>query len=411
MSDLRARAARLDAANPVAHARDRFELPDGLLYLDGNSLGALPRGVPETVADVVRRQWGTDLIASWNTHDWWGAPQRVGDRVGTLVGAAPGQVLVGDSTSVNLFKLYVAAARMRPRRRVVVNDPDVFPTDGYVLEGAARLADLEVVQVRPPELAAFLSERGSEVALVSYSHVDYRTGRLWNLPGLTRLTQDAGARVLWDLCHSAGVVEVGLDEHGVYLAVGCGYKYLNGGPGAPAYAYVATRHLPDLDQPLTGWNGHATPFAMSTAYSPAPGIERLRVGTPPLLSLLALEAALAAYDGLAMSDVRAASMSLTGFFIDCVRELLPDVEVVSPLDAAERGSQVALGHEQAYAVVQALIARGVVGDFREPNIVRLGFAPLYLSHADAVTAAQALCDVLADGAHLDPRWAQRSTVT
>ncbi|MEO7744674.1 MAG: kynureninase [Actinomycetota bacterium] len=411
MSDMRARAAQLDAANPVAHARERFVLPDGLLYLDGNSLGALPRGVAEAVADVVRRQWGTDLIASWNTNDWWGAPQRVGDRVGTLIGAAQGQVLVGDSTSVNLFKLYVAAARMRPGRRVVVNDPDVFPTDGYVLEGAARLADLEVAQVRPPELAAFLADRGSEVALVSYSHVDYRTGRLWDLPGLTRITQDAGALALWDLCHSAGVVEVGLDEHGVDLAVGCGYKYLNGGPGAPAYAYVATRHLPDLDQPLTGWNGHATPFAMSGDYSPAPGVERLRVGTPPLLSLLALEAALAAYDGLAMSDVRAASTSLTGFFIDCVRELLPDIEVVSPLDGSQRGSQVALRHEQAYAVVQALIARGVVGDFREPNIVRLGFAPLYLSHSDALTAAEALRDVLADGVHLDPRWAQRATVT
>ncbi len=411
MSDLRARAARLDAANPVAHARERFELPDGLLYLDGNSLGALPRGVAEAVADVVRRQWGTDLIASWNTNDWWGAPQRVGDRVGTLIGAAAGQVLVGDSTSVNLFKLYVAGARMRPGRRVVVNDPDVFPTDGYVLESAARLADLEVAQVRPPELAAFLAERGDEVALVSYSHVDYRTGRLWDLPGLTRIVQDAGALALWDLCHSAGVVEVGLDEHGVDLAVGCGYKYLNGGPGAPAYAYVAARHLPDLDQPLTGWNGHATPFAMAGAYAPAPGVERLRVGTPPLLSLLALEAALAAYDGLAMADVRATSSSLTGFFIDCVHELLPDVEVVSPLDAAERGSQVALRHEHAYAVVQALIARGVVGDFREPTIVRLGFAPLYLTHADAITAAEALRDVLADGAHLDPRWAQRATVT
>ena len=280
-----------------------------------------------------------------------------------------------------------------------------------MLEGAARLADLEVAQVRPPELAAFLAERGDEVALVSYSHVDYRTGRLWDLARLTALTQDAGALALWDLCHSAGVVEVGLDEHGVDLAVGCGYKYLNGGPGAPAYAYVATRHLPELDQPLTGWNGHATPFAMAGAYSPAPGIERLRVGTPPLLSLLALEAALAAYDGLAMADVRATSMSLTGFFVDCVRELMPDIEVVSPLDADERGSQVALRHENAYAVVQALIARGVVGDFREPDVVRLGFAPLYLSHADALTAAQELRDVLADGAHLDPRWAQRSTVT
>jgi len=410
-TDLLARAAELDGADPVAAARERFDLPDGVIYLDGNSLGAMPASVPEVVADVVRRQWGTDLIQSWNTHDWWGAPTRIGDAVATLVGAAPGQISVGDTTSVNLFKCYVAASRMRPGRRVVISDPGVFPTDQYVLEGAAALADLEIVHSRPDGVLDVLRERGDEVALVSLSHVDYRTGELWDLPGITRATHDAGALSLWDLCHSAGALPVGLDAHDVDLAVGCGYKYLNGGPGAPAFVYVATRHQAAFDQPLTGWHGHARPFAMEGSFAPASGITRARVGTPPLISMLALEEALRAYDGLEMADVRAKSLSLTGFFVDCLRELVPGADVATPMDEARRGSQIAVRHEHAYGVVQALIARGVVGDFREPDIVRLGFAPLYLSHTDALRAAEHLAEVLAHGEHLDARYATRSTVT
>jgi kynureninase len=408
---LRERARALDAADPLAHVRDRFDLPDGVIYLDGNSLGAMPRRVPEDVQRVVREQWGRDLIASWNEHDWWGAQERVGEAVGRLVGAAAGQVLVTDSTSVNLFKCYVAAARMRPGRRLVVSDPGVFPTDQYVLEGAARLLGLEIVHARPTEVPALLSERGDDVALVSLSHVDYRTGDLWDMASITSSAHGAGALVLWDLCHSVGAVDVRLDECDVDLAVGCGYKYLNGGPGAPAFIYVAARHLGAFDQPLTGWHGHARPFAMEESYEAVAGIGRARVGTPPMLSVLAQESALTAYDGLTMAQVRDRSLSLTGFFLDCLDVLCPDVEVVTPREPDRRGSQVAVRHEQAYGVVQALIARGVVGDFRVPDVVRLGFAPLYLTHADVLASAEHLRQVLDAKEYADERYATRATVT
>jgi kynureninase len=409
--ELTERAAALDAQHADAYRREAFALPEGLVYLDGNSLGALPRTVPNTLTEVAERQWGERLIRSWNESDWWGAPERVGDRIGRLVGAAPGQLVVTDSTSVNLFKIFVAAARMRPDRRVVLIDPDSFPTDLYVLDGAARLAGLTVERVPPPQVVARLVQVGADVALVSYSSVDYRTGELWDLPSITQAAHELGALAAWDLCHSAGVVDLRLDDDGADLAVGCGYKYLNGGPGAPSYLYVREKHQSAFDSPIAGWHGHARPFAMEGAFDPADGITRARVGTGPLLSILALEAALSAYDGLQVADVRARSLSLTGFFVDCLDRLGHGDAVVTPRDDHRRGSQVAVRHPEAYAVVQALMGRGVVGDFREPDLVRLGFAPLYVSHVDAARAAVAFAEVVESEEYARDAFRARATVT
>ncbi|MFJ3976568.1 kynureninase [Streptomyces sp. NPDC090021] len=389
-TDLRTRAAALDAADELAKLRERFTLPDGVVYLDGNSLGALPAGVAAATADVVARQWGELLIRSWDESGWWTAPERIGDKIAPLVGAAPGQVVVGDSTSVNLFKALVGGARLAaPGRTKLLVDSATFPTDGYIAGSAARLAGLTVVPVDPSRAAEAMD---ADTAVVLLNHVDYRSGRLHDLPALTAAARAVGAVVVWDLCHSAGALPVGLDEHDVDLAVGCTYKYLNGGPGAPAYLYIAARHQDAFDSPLPGWNGHADPFAMTPDYEAARGATRGRVGTPDILSMLALESALDAWDGVAVEAVRAKSLALTDFFLECVAAYVPHglVESVTPAEHEHRGSQVSLRCANAREVMGELIARGVIGDFRAPDVLRFGFTPLYVGFADTERAARTL---------------------
>lgn len=399
--ELTTEAEALDAADPLAGLRHRFRLPPGSVYLDGNSLGALPAAVPSAVADAVHRQWGTGLIGSWNDEGWWHAPLRVGDAVGQLIGAAPGQTVVGDSTSVHLFNALTAAVRLRPSRRLLVVDPANFPTDQYLAGSVARLLGLIVCRVPPHALPGFLQARGDGVAVVAYSPVDYRTGELHDLPALTATVRGTGALALWDLCHAAGAMPLAVDDAGVDLAVGCGYKYLSGGPGAPAYLYVATRHHEHFDPPLTGWNGHADPFAMSEEYVPAAGVGRARIGTPPVLALTALEAALTAFDGVDLRQVRAKSLSLTGFLISCADRLLDGLgfAVVTPRDPVRRGSQVVLAHPDAFALVRALRRHGVVCDARTPDLIRFGINALYVSHRDVLTAVTQVGRCLLAGEH------------
>ncbi|WP_031008752.1 kynureninase [Streptomyces sp. NRRL F-5727] len=395
MSDLYERALELDAADPLAGHRAAFALDEETVYLDGNSLGALPAHVPARMADVIGREWGQLRIRSWDESGWWTAPERIGDRIAPLAGAAAGQIVVGDSTSVNVFKAVVAATRLAGEGRdEILVDASTFPTDGYIAESAARMTGHRIVALDPADIPAAANER---TALALVNHVDYRTGRLHDLPGTTAALHAAGALAVWDLCHSVGALPVGLDEHGVDLAVGCTYKYLNGGPGSPAFLYVAERHQDRFDSPLPGWTSHADPFGMDSGYRPAGGAVRGRVGTPDILSMLALEAALDVWDGVTVDAVRAKSLALTDLFLECVRAYVPEGRVtpITPERHAERGSQVGLACADAAAVMPELIRRGVVGDLR-PGLLRFGFTPLYVGFADTERAARVLADVLAE---------------
>ncbi|MFB7710387.1 kynureninase [Streptomyces sp. NPDC056105] len=397
---LAAKALELDAADELGKLRERFVLDDAgdTVYLDGNSLGALPAHVPGRVEDVVRRQWGELRIRSWTESGWWTAPERIGDRIAPLVGAAEGQIVVGDSTSVNVFKALVGAVRLAGEGRdEILVDATTFPTDGYIAESAARMTGCTLRPLTPAQVPGALGDRTAAVLL---NHVDYRTGRLHDLPALTAAVRRAGAVSVWDLCHSAGALPVGLDEHGVDLAVGCTYKYLNGGPGSPAYLYVRSDLQSRFDSPLPGWNSHAEPFGMRPSYEAGDGAVRGRVGTPDILSMLALEAALDVWDGVPVDAVRAKSLALTDFFLECVEAYVPAgrVESVTPAAHAERGSQVALRCADAGAVMSRLIAAGVVGDYRAPDVLRFGFTPLYLGFAEVERAARVLADQLAAAA-------------
>ena len=424
----------LDRADPLAALRDAFDLPDGVIYLDGNSLGVLPKAAPARLASVIRNEWGTDLIRSWNSAGWIDLPQRIGDKIARLVGAGENELIVGDSTSVNLYKVLSAAATLvradaSSSRRVILSERSNFPTDLYIADSVAKAHGLELRLIEADEIEAHLDER---LAILMLTHVNYRSGRVLDMATLTRKAHAAGALAVWDLCHSAGALPVALTSSDADFAVGCGYKYLNGGPGAPAFAWAHPRHTARMDreqlrQPLSGWLGHAAPFQFTPDYQPAAGIRRFACGTPPVLSMAALEcgvdvfAQAEAFGG--MTALREKSLALTSLFIELVEQRCAGLglELATPRDTSVRGSQVSFARaEGGYAVMQALIARGLIGDFRagdagapvaSPDLLRFGFTPLYTRYVDVWDAVEHLHAVLARGEWREARFAARAAVT
>jgi kynureninase len=402
-------AQKLDASDPLAFVPGRFRLPEGVIYLDGNSLGALPAAAPAALATAAERQWGDHLIASWNKHGWIYWPTQIAAKLAPIVGAKPNELLIADSTSVCLFKLLAAAARARPGRNTILSQKGTFPTDLYVAQGLADMLGLTLKTVEPDEI---ISAIDGDTAVVSLTHVDYRSAAFYDMRAVNDAARKAGALVVWDLSHSAGAIELDLNGAGAELALGCGYKYLNGGPGAPAFIYVAERIQEELRNPLQGWMGHAEPFAFVDDYRPAEGMLRFLTGTPSILALAALEAGLATFDGLAMRDIAAKSRSLSQLFVDEVEARCGnEVRLASPPSPAQRGSHVVFAHPQGYAVMQALIAHGVIGDFRAPDLMRFGFAPLYNRHVEMVRAAEILAGVLTTREWDQPRFRTRAKVT
>jgi kynureninase len=404
--------AALDAADPLAAYRDEFELPEGIIYLDGNSLGPLPKAARARMAEVIEQQWGQSLIRGWNDHDWIGAPKRVGDRIASLIGAEAGEVIVADSTSANIFKLAVAAMQARPDRSVILSEPGDFPTDLYMLEGAVRtLGGGRRLELRPAdEIEGALTE---DVGVLVLCHAHYKTARIRDMARLTAAAHAVGALVIWDLSHSAGVLDVDLNGCDADLAVGCGYKYLNGGPGAPAFLFVAARHQQTLVSPLSGWMGHAAPFTFPDAYDPADGIGRFACGTPPVLGVSALECGVEIAARAGAGVIRAKAAALTDLFIRCVEAgpAAGELALATPREPQLRAGHVSFRHPDAYAVVQAMIARGVIGDFRDPDIARFGFSPLPLSFAQVARAAEILGEVVSTAAYDRPQFRQRAVVT
>ena len=410
-------ALALDAADPLAPLREQFAVPPGVIYLDGNSLGVLPKTVAARLQQVVQDEWGTGLIRSWNSAGWMDLPQRVGDKIARLVGAGAGQLVVADSTSVNLFKVLSAALTLSaadaPQRKTVLSERSNFPTDLYIAEALCRERGFELQLAEADELPALLN---GSTAVLLLTHVNYRNGRIHDMAALTRAAHAAGALTVWDLAHSAGAVPVDLLGSDADFAVGCGYKYLNGGPGAPAFVWVHPQHVDRCWQPLAGWLGHAAPFEFTPGYRPAAGIARYLCGTPAVLSLAALECGvdtvLTAEALGGMAALRAKSLALTRLFAAQVQASCPELTLASPADDALRGSQVCYAHpEIGYPVMQALIARGVIGDFRAPDILRFGFTPLYVRYVDAFDAAEHLHQVLHTGEWRRPEFNQRQAVT
>jgi kynureninase len=384
-------------------------LPEGIIYLDGNSLGALPKAAPAALAETAERQWGEDLIASWNKHGWIDWPTRVAAKLAPILGAKPNELLIADSTSICLFKLLAAAVRARPGRTKVIGQEANFPTDLYVAQGLCDMLGLRLETVPADRIIGAIDEN---TAVVTLSHVDYRSGVVQDMRAVNEAAHGAGAFVVWDLCHSAGALAVDLNGSDCELAVGCGYKYLNGGPGAPAFIYVAERLQGALNNPLQGWMGHAEPFAFVDDYRPAGSVQRFLTGTPSILAMAALKAGIDTFDGISMRDVEAKSRKLSQLFVEEVEARCgSEVSLASPRDPSRRGSHVVFAHPEGYAVMQALIARGVIGDFRAPNLMRFGFTPLYTRYADVVRAAEILGDTLKSREWDQPRFRTRAKVT
>lgn len=404
---------QLDAQDPLAHCRERFVLPDKRIYLDGNSLGPLPKAAIRRARDTVEQQWGQDLIASWNSHAWIDLPFSTGEKIAPLIGARPGQVVCCDSISVNLFKLLCQCLQMQESRSVLLSARENFPTDLYIGQGLEQLLGsqaCQLVTVSEDELGQLLA---GDVAVVYLSHVNFRSGRLHDIAELTRVAHDQGALVIWDLAHSTGVVEIELDAWNVDFAVGCGYKFLNGGPGAPAFIYANKRHHDFLSQPIKGWMGHQAPFDFVEQYTPASGMASFLTGTPPVLSLAVLDAALDEFAGLSVADLRHKSVALTTLFMELVSqsEELQELECRSPALAEQRGSQLAYSHPRAWEICQALLEAGVIADFRSPDILRFGFSPLILRYEDIADSVARLRKVMTGQSYLQPRFAQRARVT
>lgn len=400
-------ARALDAADPLRPLRERFLLPDEIVYLDGNSLGALPKATAERQRELVEREWGERLIRSWNEAGWIEAPQRIGAKIARLIGAQPHEVIVADSTSVNLYKLLIAAAALSDRP-TLLTEAGNFHTDLHIASGAAELAGLRLDIAPRGEVEARI---GADTNLLLLTHVHYKSAERFDMAAVTARARDAGALAVWDLSHSAGAVPLDLNSSGADLAVGCGYKYLNGGPGAPAFLYVAAHLQERLVSPLRGWMGHAAPFAFTDDYRPAPGIARFLAGTPPMLSMAALESGVDSFDGVDIDSLWAKSVALFDLFAGRMAESCPEMACISPRDPALRGSHISFRHRHAFEIVQALIAEGVIGDFRAPDVARFGLTPLYLGHEEVWRAAEICADILSSGRWEEPRFAVRGTVT
>jgi kynureninase len=390
--------------------KDFFDIPEGMIYLDGNSLGPLPRAAKARVAAMMQDEWGAQLIKGWNVSGWMAQPSQIGDAVGRLIGAPAGTVVMGDTLSIKVYQAVAAAMKMRPERRVILSDSGNFPTDLYMAQGLIRTLDrgYELRVVAPEAVADAIDD---SVAMVLLTQVDYRTGRMHDMATITELAHSAGAVMIWDLAHSAGAIPVDVTRCACEFAIGCTYKYLNGGPGAPAFIYVREDLSDDVDPALAGWLGHDAPFDFDLEYRPAPGIERMRVGTPPVIQMAALEAALEIWEAVDMSELRAQSIALQELFIQQVETRVPELKLVSPRNSAARGSQVSFAFENGYAAMQALIARGVIGDFRAPDIMRFGFTPLYIDEGDVMAAADHIEAVMTGRVWDDPKYLTRQRVT